>query len=586
MADSISNNGITVNLNIATPDNDGFIYISVVSTSVGTLSKRKSKIFELKIGSTSVAKVTAKSTSDANMKKAAKDFKSLLDKFAAKNKPVKYARTKQIGNLSISLVAGDSSAVMQGYIVLQLPRYSISYAGTNIDEKNYPRQSKWYGETIKLNSKTPNSFVSGSVTNNTAEVNTFWHWNTNDTGTGVAYSPGALYSANASVTLHAQWYKASDTYKPPSTSAYDYGNTKYGVSISAVLVNQTNIREVLGSLKNIVADSVTITENYNSDSRVQAKLSTITKADQSDGYIPYSRIRIIMSVPAKQWSEPIMTGYVSDIEEHMENGYVQRTYSIEGTLWGLLDHKLYNSIVISKGAKLLTVWTSLIKKCTKMQCDITGAKNCTFGNTVVYEPGTELSTILFEVSSGYNRMDVDPFGAITLRPYVSPSKKPVSRTINYKDLKGFAIAPLTRTTTEFDAPGRAIVTAMVSTKDSSGKTSQKTIVGHYDAPANDITSQQKRGWLSARMDSYIGTSEKPTKDELNKVAKKNWESSKQEVGHEWSGSCVFQNYHAGDVVYLIAPSSKTSNPTRHKVLLTAVSTSFRDFKQSLTMKEV
>ena len=84
MADSISDNGITVNLNIATPDNDGFIYISVVSTSVGTLSKRKSKIFELKIGPTSVAKVTAKSTSDANMKKAAKDFKSLLDKFAAK----------------------------------------------------------------------------------------------------------------------------------------------------------------------------------------------------------------------------------------------------------------------------------------------------------------------------------------------------------------------------------------------------------------------------------------------------------------------------------------------------------------------
>ena len=586
MADSISDNGITVNLNIATPDNDGFIYISVVSTSVGTLSKRKSKIFELKIGPTSVAKVTAKSTSDANMKKAAKDFKSLLDKFAAKNKPVKYARTKQIGNLSISLAAGDSSAAMQGYIVPQLPRYSISYAGTNIDEKNYPRQSKWYGETIKLNSKIPKSFVSGSMANNTAEVNTFWHWNTNSTGTGVAYSPGAVYSANASVTLQAQWYKTSDTYKPPSTSAYDYGNTKYGVSISAVLVNQTNIREVLGSLKNIVADSVTITENYNSDSRVQAKLSTITKADQSDGYISYSRIRIIMSVPAKQWSEPIMTGYVSDIEEHMENGYVQRTYSIEGTLWGLLDHKLYNSIVISKGAKLLTVWTSLIRKCTKMQCDITGAKNCTFGNTVVYEPGTELSTILFEVSSGYNRMDVDPFGAITLRPYVSPSKKPVSRTINYKDLKGFAIAPLTRTTTEFDAPGRAIVTAMVSTKDSSGKTSQKTIVGHYDAPASDITSQQKRGWLSARMDSYIGTSEKPTKDELNKVAKKNWESSKQEVGYEWSGSCVFQNYHAGDVVYLIAPSSKTSNPTRHKVLLTAVSTSFRDFKQSLTMKEV
>lgn len=584
---TVSNNGITVNYTVSNPGNSGYTFVTIGVVTVGTLSTRKTKRFRLRVNGKTIGDVTAKSTSAANMSKAAKNFKTVVEKNALKMNPIKIARSKKVASGSISLEAGASTGAMETFDISMLPYYTISYSTSDgkIDPAKYPDQHKWYGESVKLHSAIPPSRFAGTLSAKTLEVETFWHWNTISAGTGASYSPGQVYSANANATLYAQWYKASDIYSATKSSGYDISNATNGVTISALIIDPVNINNVIGSLKNIVSDSVSISENYNSDSRIQGKLTTITKPDESDGYISYGRIRIILSIPSRQWSATILTGYVSDVEEHVESGYLQRSYSIEGTLWGLLDHKLYQPVVIGKGAELTTVWTALMRKHTKMQYDTSKARKYTFSNTVLYEAGTSLSTILFEVSSGYNRMDVDPFGAVTLKRYISPSNQTASKTLNYTDLSGFAIAPITRKFSEYEAPGRAIVTTMVSVK--KGKsTSQKTLVGHYDAPANDITSIQKRGWLSARTDSYYGTSENPTVSELNKVAKQNWENSKQDIGCEWSGSTVFQDYHAGDVVTLIAPISSTSHPTKHKVLISSVSTSFRDFKQSLTMKEV
>lgn len=368
----------------------------------------------------------------------------------------------------------------------------------------------------------------------------------------------------------------------------DWTTTGYSYDVTVAVVHQTDVNNVLGILSGVQLSNMSISENYYSDSRVQAKLTTMVDEDDDDGYISNARLRIIVSIPSRFWSKTLFTGYVSDIDTVIESGYCKKTYTLEGTIWGLLEHKVSSSVTIAKGASLVKTWESLLKNQTKMQYSTSGSQDHLMGNTVVYEAGSNLSTILFELSSGYDRMDVDGSGVITLKKYTSPSNRTSSRIIDYKDSLGLSIAPLSAQDTAYEAPGRAIVTATINEQDAkdSTKTVSKTIVGVYDAPSSHATSINTRGWLRARSDSYSGVSETPTKAELDKLAKKNWEDN-QSKGIEWTVKTVYADYHAGDVVDLVAPYISSGSKTyTHKVLISAVETDLDTFTQNLTMKEV
>lgn len=404
----------------------------------------------------------------------------------------------------------------------------------------------------------------------------------------------------------------------------NWDDTGYEYDVSVVVVHQTNIDAVLGSLKNVKVDSISITENYYSDSRIQAKVETVTKIGESDGYVANGRLRIILTIPEivgspelyfehgiinvvndsdiidtedefyggvirnihkTQWSEELITGYVSDIHEKEEHGCIIRSYTIEGTMWGLLNHKTNKQITIGKGTYLVNIWTSLMKL-TKMQYVTSNAQNHKFGSTVIYEAGDTLSTILFEVSSGYNRMDNNGHGAIVLERYVSPANQTPSKTIDSDDVHGLSIAPYEHGRNDWENPGRAVVTATTQVI-KKGKTTQKVIVGYYDAPSTDKTSINTRGYLIGRTDTYVGTSKNPTKSELNAVAKTNWQNAQKDTGGEWTFSSIFRDYHAGDVVNFIAPGDpKNPKRTVHKCLISSVNTNLGEMSQSLTLKEV
>ena len=207
-------------------------------------------------------------------------------------------------------------------------------------------------------------------------------------------------------------------------------------------------------------------------------------------------------------------------------------------------------------------------------------------DNTVYEPGTDLSKILFELSSGYDRMEVNGHGVVLLNKYSNPASQKPSRVIDYRDVDGLAMYPLNYSSSKWEAPGRAVVTANVSTTDANGKTTQQVISGYYDAPSSHYTSMTNRGYLRARTDSYSGVSEKPSQTELNDAAKKAWQDN-VDKGITWTCTSVYADYHAGNVCTLITPSDYGSNNyAGHKVLLQSVQTNFQNFTQDLTMKEV
>lgn len=372
----------------------------------------------------------------------------------------------------------------------------------------------------------------------------------------------------------------------------DWAKTGHSYSIDVNVVHQTNVNNTLGSLRGVQLSDLYISENYYSDSRVQAKITTMVGKNESDGYIPNARLRIILSMPDDNFVEELVTGYVSDIDDSYSNGALKRTYTIEGTMWGLLDHITSEPITISKGAKLISTWKNLLNTLTMMQVSTDGAKDHQFSNTIIYEAGSSLATVLFELSSGYDRMDVDGHGVITLKEYKSPSKRTPSRIIDYNDMSSLVIAPLSRRSEEYSIPGRAVITATVSKITNDGRSMQEVVVGSYDAPKTHFTSMATRGYLYGITDSYNGVSDNPTKAELDSLAKATWEDL-QEKGIEWTGTHVFADFHAGEVVTLIAPTNlqltddfRSTTIEAKKVLISAVETNLQTFQQNLTLKEV
>lgn len=365
----------------------------------------------------------------------------------------------------------------------------------------------------------------------------------------------------------------------------DWSITGYPYDIGVNVVHQTNVDVKLGSLKGVQINGMSITENYYSDSRVQAKVKTVVEEGASDGYIENGRLRIILSVPSRSFYEELITGYVSDIDETTEKGYTQRTYTVEGTIWGLLEHRMKDPVIIAPGATMIDTWSQLMMFQTRMQYSTAGAQDLTFQNTILYEPGSVLSTILFEISSGYSRMDVNGHGVVTLTKYTSPSNRTPTRTIDYNDIRGLAMTPLTKNSAKYQTPGRAIVTATVS-REQNGETVQEVIAGSYDAPSNSWVSLDSRGYLTSIVDSYNGASETPSVTELNNIAQQNWNEA-QDKGVEWTGKTIFADYHAGEVAYLILPSKENQNGTNFiKVLVSQVNTNLDTMVQDLTLKEV
>lgn len=113
-----------------------------------------------------------------------------------------------------------SNAAATLYAVWQINTWTVSYNGNGATGGSTASQTKTYGQTLTLrtNGFTRTDYV-------------FKNWNTAANGSGTSYSAGGSYTANAAVTLYAQWYA-------PYTVSYD-ANGGTGTVESQVKVYNT-----------------------------------------------------------------------------------------------------------------------------------------------------------------------------------------------------------------------------------------------------------------------------------------------------------------------------------------------------------
>ena len=98
-----------------------------------------------------------------------------------------------------SYAAGGSytaNAAVTLYAIWTADTYPVTYNGNGAESGATASQTKIWGKTLALSE-------CGFVRKGYA----FTGWNTAPDGTGTAYAPGASYTANAAVTLYAQWLR-------------------------------------------------------------------------------------------------------------------------------------------------------------------------------------------------------------------------------------------------------------------------------------------------------------------------------------------------------------------------------------------
>ena len=351
-------------------------------------------------------------------------------------------------------------------------------------------------------------------------------------------------------------------------------DTNHSWDVRVEVVDQNNLENVRGRLRDVDLAQCSVTEGWDTDSRVQARFGTSVREYEDDGYVDKSRLRMVLSVPEWGWSRELVTGYVTDIELALSQGFVNRRYTTDSVMWALGKDLLPWNVVCAKGQSMMEV-TRWWLNTARMPFVEYGPNDKRYPDAKSYEVGESILSTLFDMNEGLNRLDVDGHGRLVIRANPDLRAATPIMTLDASDPRTLICSDLTRTSDEWDIVSRVIVT---SSDSGSGK-DRKTIAGYADADPTWQSAPQIRGYNIGKKESYDGANEHPGVQELTDVAKRKL-SEAQPTSIEWSFTVLFCDLHAGDMVTLIPFSYP------RKCLLTSVQTDLGDMTQKITAKEI
>ena len=167
---------------------------------------------------------------------------------------------------------GATSDTLTFYAVWKANTYTVSY-NANGGQNAPTGQTKTGGKNLTLSSAKPTgkSFTvsynanGGNVSSSSKTVSqTFTNWNTAANGRGTAYNAGATYSANASVTLYAQYANPSIGFLPtPTRSGYAFDGWYTAANGGTKITDSTKVTANTTVYAHWKANAYTVSYNVN-----------------------------------------------------------------------------------------------------------------------------------------------------------------------------------------------------------------------------------------------------------------------------------------------------------------------------------
>ena len=176
-------------------------------------------------GSVSISHSSNSSWSTSNQTKLATYSSTYTRGTSAKTYKI-YAKLTGIDYIGVAASANTS------FTIPALTSYTISY-NANGGSGAPSNQTKYYGTALTLSSTKPSR-----------AGYSFSKWNTKADGSGTAYAAGASYTANAAVTLYAQWTPLNYTLKIDANGGYRVSdNSTAVISVTKAFGSTEHISE-------------------------------------------------------------------------------------------------------------------------------------------------------------------------------------------------------------------------------------------------------------------------------------------------------------------------------------------------------
>lgn len=218
-----------------------------------------------------------------------------------------------------------------------LTKYTIRYYSNN-GSAYYEDATKYYGisTTIRSNTYTRSGYV-------------FRYWNTNSSGTGTTYQPGASYTTNADLNLYAIWHQnPSLTYTVTSSGTYYQNATAKPYTISVTGWNTSDSASISSIVLTVGSQSASLNLKDMTVSVVPNTIGTFTPTltftDSLGGSTTYS----LTSITVKANTKPSCSISTTTSGPYYQNA---TPYTVNITNASAKEGKSISSIVLTVGSK-------------------------------------------------------------------------------------------------------------------------------------------------------------------------------------------------------------------------------------------
>ena len=366
------------------------------------------------------------------------------------------------------------------------------------------------------------------------------------------------------------------------------------------MVNPTNY----GHLGYLNVTSASITEAYNSDTRIQG---TITALDANETYIPLAMIRLIHEAEfsnGEHYRRILGTFFAIRSRDTWRSGAQETEFELKSVLYGMQDDLAPFDMTIAKNSTAQAAFNAVCSKCNRPRLWITGANNKRFAKNRTLEAGDSYLSWLHQLANmAGNRLDCDERGRVIMEPYTAPSKRSAKMRLAFNSSLVLA-SGFSRSSNEAETPGRSIVTweheytvkvkdgtYALDTTDKDGvfhskgstkyttKKERKTITDYADVTSGNAAHISRRGF---RVSEWHALDDLGDSKSTAQAKAKSYLASDSKPTVTWSIQTRWFEVYEGDV---IAWKPSQDEPYRN-CLVTDADKDLFAFTINLSLKEV
>lgn len=350
------------------------------------------------------------------------------------------------------------------------------------------------------------------------------------------------------------------------------------------LIPPNKLNDRWGSLEKVDVSSVSITEGYYTDTRIQSKMTyyDVLSADRRQAYI-----RIVAKDTTTGYTENLGTFIPTSDDVTMEDGVQKTTVNLESILYGISMQKLQTEWVSKTGVTAYTnLINILINKCAMSYSsgsytynfDKHGAysgksRDVQIPQSAMCEAGKSILELMYGICNYANlRLDVDGSGRVLWYPYDPPSTRSPIYTITVNSEDSIVLDGVTRSSNYLEMASQ--VTVHAKNDEEKEYRSTQTATGRL--------SLAQRGYIVGK---YYDLNEMSpfTQDRATQLAKQYLSTSTNENA-EWTLTTEYMPIYTGDVLTLEGLKDNYGYGKAQKVFVKNRELDLATMTQKLTLK--